>query len=118
LSRLPAEPAVPFEILPAELKRRMDANEPIRLIDVREPFEYAVARIGGAELVPMRAVPGRVVDLQAHAEQANLVVFCHHGVRSLQVVNWLRQQGIGNCQSLAGGIERWAAEVDPSVPRY
>jgi len=56
--------------------------------------------------------------LEAAADDAMLVVFCHHGVRSLQVVNWLRQQGVENCQSMSGGIDLWSLNVDPQVPRY
>jgi len=111
-------PALPFETLPLELKRRMEAGERLRLIDVREPQEHAVASISGAELIPMGTVPARLTHLEAQADADVLIVFCHHGVRSLQVVNWLREQGIENCQSLAGGIDRWAAEVDAAVPRY
>lgn len=109
---------LPFETSPGEVKRRIDAGEPIRLIDVREPFEHAITQLAAAELIPMATVPARVVHLEAQADDATLVIFCHHGVRSLQVVNWLREQGIENCQSLAGGIDAWSVEVDPAVPRY
>jgi len=101
-----------------EVKRRMDAGEAIRLIDVREPFEHAIASLTAAELIPMGTVPARVTHLEAEADEAMLVVFCHHGVRSLRVVNWLREQGILNCQSMAGGIDAWSAEVDQTIPRY
>jgi len=96
----------------------MEAGEAIRLIDVREPFEHAIARIDGAELIPMGSVPARLTHLEAQADEATLIIVCHHGVRSLQVVNWLRQQGVDACQSLAGGIDAWSADVDSSVPRY
>ena len=52
------------------------------------------------------------------ADEAPVVVFCHHGIRSLQVVNWLHEQGVTNCLSMAGGIDRWSAEIDAGVPRY
>jgi rhodanese-related sulfurtransferase len=107
-----------FEITPAEVKQRLDAGEPLVLIDVRQPEEHAIARIDGSELVPMNTVPHALESLEEKAESATLVVFCHHGVRSANVVNWLRGQGISGCQSMAGGIDRWSAEVDPSVPRY
>ena len=109
---------LPFEITPAELKRRLDAGEPISLIDVREPAEFQVARIADAQLVPMRTVPAGLQNLEAAAEDRTLVVFCHHGVRSANVVSWLREQGVANCQNLAGGIDRWSLEIDPTVPRY
>ena len=107
-----------FEIPPAEVQRRIDAGEKLHLIDVREPNEFAISRIEGANLIPMRQVPAELQTLEGRADEAPLIVFCHHGVRSLNVVNWLRQQGLENCQSMAGGIEAWSLMVDPSVPRY
>ena len=85
---------------------------------MREPFEHAIARIEGAELIPMGNVPARLTHLEAQADEATLIVFCHHGVRSMQVVNWLRQQGVDTCQSMAGGIDSWSAGVDANVLRY
>jgi rhodanese-related sulfurtransferase len=108
----------PIEIAPREVRQRMDAGEPIRLIDVREPAEFALARIQGAEPIPMGTVPSRLQHLDAAADEATLIVFSHHGVRSLNVANWLREQGVTACQSMAGGIHRWSEEVDPAVPRY
>ena len=107
---------VPLEIAPAEVKRRLQAGETLRLIDVREPFEFQQARIDGAELIPLRSVPQALPSLDS--EENPIVVFCHHGMRSLQVVNWLREQGVENCTSMAGGIDRWSLEIDGSVPRY
>jgi len=105
-----------MEIDPSEVKRRLDAGEKIRLLDVREPFERQQAHIAGAELIPMRNVPQALNELRAGA--GTLVVFCHHGMRSLQVVEWLRRQGLADCVSMAGGIDRWSTEIDPTVPRY
>lgn len=85
------------------------------MIDVREPAEHAVCQIEGAELIPMRTVPQRLADLDR--DDSRIVVFCHHGVRSLSVVDWLRKQGI-ECQSMAGGIDLWSVQIDPGVPRY
>ena len=87
-------------------------------IDVREPEEVRITSIHGAELIPMRSVPAALSKLESLADEAPLVVFCHHGVRSMQVVNWLREQGVAGCQSMAGGIDRWSADVDSAVPRY
>jgi rhodanese-related sulfurtransferase len=109
---------LPFEISPAEVKRRLDAGERLSLIDVRQPEEHAIARIEGSELVPMNDVPSALQDLEAKADEGPLVVFCHHGVRSANVVNWLRGQGVAECTSMVGGIDQWSAEIDPSVPRY
>jgi rhodanese-related sulfurtransferase len=107
-----------FEIAPSEVKQRLDAGEKLHLIDVREPNEFALAHIEGGELIPMRQIPGELQTLEGRADEAVLIVFCHHGVRSLNVVNWLRQQGLESCQSMAGGIDAWSLTVDPSVPRY
>jgi rhodanese-related sulfurtransferase len=106
----------PLEITPKEVKRLIDKRKPLRLVDVREKVEFEAARIEGAELIPMRSVPKA---LPLFEEEANpIVVLCHHGMRSLQVVGWLREQGVENCMSLAGGIDRWSLEIDPTVPRY
>jgi rhodanese-related sulfurtransferase len=96
----------------------MAAGEKLLLIDVREPNEFQVARIPGGELIPMGTVPAQLQRLEAAGDEAALIFYCHHGVRSLNVVNWLRQQGVTTCQSMAGGIDRWSLEIDPSVPRY
>lgn len=105
-----------LEIEPRDVKRRLDAGEKVVLLDVREPFEHQQARIDGADLVPMRSVPQSLDSLRGVTEP--LVVFCHHGIRSLQVAEWLRRQGLDNCVSMAGGIDRWSLEIDPAVPRY
>jgi rhodanese-related sulfurtransferase len=108
----------PLEITARDAKQRLDAGETLHLVDVREPNEFAICKIEGATLVPMRQVPGELVDLQAKASSAPLIVFCHHGMRSLNVVHWLREQGLENCASMSGGIEAWSLTVDPTVPRY
>ena len=106
----------PIEIDPTEVKRRLDAGEKIRMVDVREPFEHQQAHIPGAELIPMRSVPQSLESLRAGTAQ--LVLFCHHGMRSLQVAQWLRRQGLEDSVSMAGGIDGWSLVVDPTVPRY
>jgi rhodanese-related sulfurtransferase len=104
-----------LEITPAEVKQRLDRGEKLVLIDVREPWEFSVCRIEGAKLIPMGTVPANLQALDADDE---IVVYCHHGVRSLDVTVWLRGQGVEGAKSLAGGIERWSVEIDPKVPRY
>jgi len=87
-----------------------------RLIDVREPWEFETARVEGSLLMPMGDVPSR-----AHQEldpEGRLVVVCHHGIRSMNVTVWLRNQGFEQAQSVRGGIDAWAAEVDPAIARY
>ena len=83
---------------------------------MREPYEVAIAKIAGSEDIPMRSIPGTVAGLED--DDRPLIVICHHGVRSLQVVCWLREHGVENCRSLAGGIEQWSREIDPEIPRY
>ncbi|HXP87962.1 MAG TPA: rhodanese-like domain-containing protein [Bryobacteraceae bacterium] len=113
----PAE-TLPLEVSAQDVQSRLSGGENVSLIDVREPAEHAAARIEGAELIPMRTVPGALTSLEARAQDHTLIVFCHHGVRSLNVVHWLRQHGVESCQSMAGGIDAWSLHVDPAVPRY
>jgi rhodanese-related sulfurtransferase len=109
--------SLPFEISPVEAKQKLDEGR-IVLIDVREVGEHRIASIEGAELIPMGTIPQRLPHLEGLADEKLVVVFCHHGIRSLNVVNWLRQQGVSECVSMAGGIDLWTETVDPSVPRY
>lgn len=113
-------PAAPLamEVSAREVQQRIDTGEKLHLIDVREPHEFQLAMIEGASLVPMRQIPGEIQELEARADEGALIVYCHHGVRSLNVVDWLRKQGVERCQSMAGGIDAWSQTVDPSVPRY
>lgn len=110
--------ALPMEVGPREVKQRMAAGEKLFLIDVREPGEFQQAHLENSELIPMRTVPASLQKLDGLADEGTVIVFCHHGVRSLQVVNWLREQGVNACQSMAGGIDRWSIEIDSAVPRY
>lgn len=107
-----------YEIEPAEARNQVSNNSGVVLLDVREPEEFALSHLEGSVLVPMQTIPAQIVRLEQMADESTLLVLCHHGVRSLQVVAWLRAQGIENCYSIAGGIDRWSRELDPSVPRY
>jgi rhodanese-related sulfurtransferase len=105
-----------FEISAGQVKALQKSGDAFFLLDVREPWEFETARIEGAKNIPMGDVPAR-----AHAEldpEAHIVVVCHHGVRSLTVTNWLRQQGFEKVQSMRGGIDGWSRTVDPKVPLY
>ncbi|MGH9815432.1 MAG: rhodanese-like domain-containing protein [Candidatus Acidiferrales bacterium] len=104
-----------LEITPAEVKARLNRGEQFLLLDVREPWEFEMCRIEGAKLVPLGAVASNLQMMQAAED---VVVYCHHGRRSLDAVAWLRQQGVEGARSMAGGIERWSREIDPKVPRY
>ena len=105
-----------LEITPVEVKAKLDRGEHIQLIDVREPEEHAICQIAGARLIPMREIPQNLQELDGL--DVPLVVFCHHGVRSLAVVDWLRRQGVEDCQSMIGGTDQWSREIDPQVCRY
>ncbi len=96
----------------------MAENSKAVLLDVREPQEFALAHIEGSLLLPMQSVPAELQKLEAMADDGELLVLCHHGVRSLQVAAWLQSHGILNTVSITGGIDRWSLEIDPSVPRY
>jgi rhodanese-related sulfurtransferase len=109
---------LPLEISVDQVKARLDAGEKLHLIDVREPQEHALCQISGAELVPMNTVPAQLQKLEGLADETPLIIFCHHGMRSLNTAVWLRRQGIENVQSMAGGIDAWSLQVDPFVPRY
>ncbi len=103
------------EITPRALADRMQAGATPSLLDVREPYEWAIARLPDARLVPLDALPQAVHTLDRGAE---LVVYCHHGMRSAAAVEWLREHGFERARNLTGGIDRWSREVDPSTRRY
>jgi rhodanese-related sulfurtransferase len=104
-----------YEISPLEAAALL-AGGKAKLIDVREPWEFATTHIEGCLAMPMGDVPAR-----AHQEldpDERLLVVCHHGVRSMNVAFWLRGQGFEQAQSVRGGIDAWSAEVDANVARY
>jgi len=104
-----------LEISAEELKRLCNGHTHFHLIDVREQFEYDFCRIDGSQLIPMGQFPKRIGELNPEEEY---VFYCHVGERSGLVVNYLRQHGFKKVRSLKGGIERWALEIDQSIPRY
>jgi len=99
------------------VRQQLEAGSEFLLLDCREPDEHALVHIEQAKLIPMSELMARVGELEPHRDQS-IVVHCHHGGRSLQVAQWLRRQGFSQAQSMAGGIDRWAEEIDPSLPRY
>jgi len=98
-----------------ELKQKTDAREAFELIDVREPFEYEIARIDGAKLIPLGEIGDRVDELR---RGQTIVVHCHSGQRSAQAVRLLQQRGFSNVYNLDGGIDAWSDQIDPTVPKY
>jgi adenylyltransferase/sulfurtransferase len=108
---LPAEAEIEPGVLSDELARE---PRPL-LLDVREPWEHELAHISGARLIPLGELPSRLSDLPGHAD---IVTYCHKGLRSLRALELLRGAGFGRVRSLAGGIDRWAAEQEPGMTRY
>ena len=106
------------QLRPAEVKTARDAasaDAPIVLLDVRELPELALSSLPGVTHIPMGAIPRRIDELDPDAA---VVVMCHHGVRSMRVALFLKQQGFSDVSNLRGGIDAWSLELDPSVPRY
>lgn len=111
------DPRTAIELTPHQVRDLREQDAQLVLIDCRLPEEHAVARIEGAVLMPMHAVAEHIDELRCYAGR-RMVVYCHHGVRSLRVAHWLREQGFTGACSMSGGIERWSHEIDPSIPRY
>lgn len=103
------------EISARDLQHERACKPNLLLIDVREPLEAEIAHIEGARLIPLRELPRRMSELPGHGE---IITVCHHGQRSLKAREILKGAGFPNVRSLAGGIDAWAREVDPEVPRY
>ncbi len=98
-----------------ELKAKLDRGEKIVLIDVREPWEYNICKIPGAQLIPLGTLATEYKKLDPNAE---IVLHCHMGMRSMDATQFLLQQGFKNAKNLAGGINAWSLQIDSSVPRY
>lgn len=108
---------LPIEIDVASVAAMQNGGEPFLFLDCRQDDEYAIASIRGTELIPMHELRARLDELEPHRD-GRIVVHCHHGVRSLQVATALREVGFEQVQSMAGGIDQWSQEIDPSIPRY
>ena len=110
-----APAASPSEMTPSDLAQRVARGDAPDIIDVREPYEWQIGRIPGARLIPLGTLHQAVASLDPNRD---IVVYCHHGVRSAHAAEQLRAAGFGRVWNLAGGIDRWSAEVDARVPRY
>jgi adenylyltransferase/sulfurtransferase len=108
------DPTTTRSITVEELARRLSDRSEVELLDVREPHEYALARIPGGKLIPLATLLAQLRDLE---RQRTYVVYCHTGVRSAHAVELMRRAGL-RAINLAGGIDAWSARIDQSVPRY
>jgi len=106
-----------MEITARELEEKLQQGDRLWPLDVRQGWEHQLARLPDHALIPVHELPSRLDEVQP-PEGAQIVCYCHHGVRSLGAVAFLRQAGFANALSLAGGIDLWSRLVDPSVPRY
>lgn len=104
-----------FSISVKELKDLLDRGEKVHLLDVREEWEYSLARIEGATLIPLGTLPQSLSKLK---KDEPIVAYCHHGMRSADATGFLLQQGFANVRNLTGGIDAWSLQIDSSVPRY
>lgn len=103
-----------FDISVGELNDRIEKGSAPFLLDVREPLEVKIVSIGGYH-IPLRELPSRLGELSAGQE---IVVYCHHGIRSRLAVQFLREAGFEQARNLAGGIDAWSREIDPTKPVY
>jgi len=108
-----SDPAL--NLSPEDVKTKLDRGEKIVLLDVREPWEVAINRLNDAVVIPLGELGQRYAELNPDAE---IVVYCHMGVRSLKATRFLKDRQFKNVKNLAGGIEAWSLKVDPKVPRY
>jgi rhodanese-related sulfurtransferase len=104
-------------ITAAELAGLLKLRDAPRLLDVREPEEFEIAALPNARLVPLGQIPARIEQMADWKNEA-IVVYCHHGIRSMHAINFLEHNGFSNLTNLSGGIDAWAREVDPKMPRY
>ncbi len=102
-------------VTPTEVRARLERGERVLILDVREPLEHRIAHLDGAELVPLGALPEA---LDRFDRDDDIVVMCHHGIRSAMACDFLARSGFTRVRNLEGGIDRWSVDVDPSIPRY
>ncbi|MEK6684420.1 MAG: rhodanese-like domain-containing protein [Nitrospirota bacterium] len=108
-----SDPAL--DLSPQDVKAKLDGGEKIVFLDVREPWEVALNRLAGAVHIPLGELGQRYRELNPDAD---IIAYCHMGVRSLKATRFLKEQQFKNVKNLAGGIEAWSLQVDPKVPRY
>jgi rhodanese-related sulfurtransferase len=110
-----------WEVTPRQVKSRLDGPDPRPIVmDCRRPDEWALGRLPGAVHIPMDQVAARLEELETDdgGRERPVVVYCHHGGRSMRVTALLRQHGFSGAVSMTGGIDLWSIDVDPAIPRY
>lgn len=113
-----APSAVPLEITVQDAHRQLEeGGVHVRLIDVRDPEEFAFNRLPGAQHIPLQTI-SRDAAAKLMNKDADILVYCHHGMRSMQAAQQLRQLGYSKVRSIAGGVDKWSTDIDPGVPRY
>ncbi len=110
-------PDDPVEVAPARVREMMDDGDPLLVIDCRQPDEYAVCHLPAAVLIPLARLPGDLLAREPDRD-ARIVVYCHHGMRSLRATRLMQAVGYRHVASMAGGVERWASDIDPTMARY
>jgi rhodanese-related sulfurtransferase len=106
-----------LQISPVELAGKLRSANPPKLLDVREPEEHSFVALPNSTLIPLGELVFRAEELEEWKDE-EIVVYCHHGIRSLNAIGQLKHFGFTKLQNLAGGIDRWSTEVDPKLPRY
>ncbi len=108
---------MPKQIHPETVAKKLEAGDPVYLLDVREPWEHEYCRLENCVLIPLGELMDRVSEVEV-PPNSTIVVYCHHGVRSLSGAAILEMNGFKDAYSLAGGVEAWSVLIDPKVPRY
>jgi len=106
-----------LSITVAEAKEMLDAGALMRLIDVREVDEFAICKIEGAELLPLSVFADQYLSRLPHTGE-RILLYCHHGMRSMRAAEYLAKRGYSKVSSIDGGIDAWSLQIDPAVPRY
>lgn len=105
------------QMAPSELAEKLKSEKPPKLLDVREQDEYAIVHLPSAILIPLGELLSRIDELDEWKDE-EIVVYCHHGIRSLNAISQMRHLGFSKLRNLTGGIDRYSAEVDTSLPKY
>lgn len=105
------------QITARELAINLENGQKVRLVDVRQPWENQLAKLPASTHIPLNDLPNRAREIRRVPEET-IVVYCHHGIRSLSAASYLEKLGYENVKSLSGGIDAWSCEVDPDIPRY